>query len=45
MDTSSRIFFIILFFGSIWLLLDLYAGKKYLKNIAAATADAIRQGG
>lgn len=43
-SSSSRIFFIIVFFGSAWLILDLFYGSKLIKNAARSTAEAIKGG-
>lgn len=46
MDTTTRIFFIILFFGSVWLLLDQFYGDKRLgrasKNVVEMVTGGLR---
>ncbi len=44
MDTSTRIFFIILFFGSVWLLLDQFYGNKRLGKAAKNVVEMITGG-
>lgn len=44
MDTTSRIFFIIVFFGAIWLLLDQFYGDKRLGRAAKNVVEMVTGG-
>jgi len=44
MDTTTRIFFIILFFGAVWLLMDQFYGDKRLGKIAKNVVEMVTGG-
>jgi hypothetical protein len=44
MDTTTRLFFIILFFGCVWLLLDQFYGEKRIGKAAKNVVETVTGG-